>query len=145
MLGSIRRYMRVRSSLQTYYFWVGKSIAPLSTRWDLSSHDQNTPGVNVHSFWAQAYANLRAARARVARRYDANRTPHKYKLGDLVMYKRNLVSSKARNVSGKLLMRWSDPVVVAKYVGPNSVLLANPDTGVIIRRAHVSQLKTYVS
>jgi len=126
--------------------FLGREInSPLSTRWDLSSHDQNTPGVKVQSFWAQAYTNLRAARARVARRYDANRTPHKYKPGDMVMFRRNVVSSKARNVSGKLLMRWSHPVVVAKFVGPNTVLLANPETGVIVRRAHVSQLKAYVN
>jgi len=65
-------------------------------------------------------------------------------LGDLVMYRKNLVSSKAQNVSSKLLMRWSNPVVVAKFVGTNTLLLANPDTGVIVRRAHVSQLKPYV-
>jgi len=41
-------------------------------------------------------------------------------------------------------MRWSEPVVIVKFNGENNVLLANPDTGVVIRRAHVSQLKRYV-
>jgi len=35
-------------------------------------------------------------------------------------------------------------MVVAKILRPNVVLLANPETGVIVRRAHVSQLKAYV-
>lgn len=97
------------------------------------------------SFWTQAYSNLKAARDKVARRYNANRKPHEYKVGDLVMFRKNLVSLKAHNVTSKLLMRWSDPVVIVKFVSTNNVLLANPDTGVVIRRAHVSQLKQYVS
>jgi hypothetical protein len=59
------------------------------------------------------------------------------------MFRKNLVSSKAQNVTSKLLMRWSEPVVIAKIVNTNNMLLANPDTGVIVRRAHVSQLKPY--
>ena len=61
------------------------------------------------------------------------------------MFKRNLVSSKALNVTSKLLTRWSDPVVIVKIVGINNVLLANRDTGIVIRRVHVSQFKPYVS
>ena len=125
--------------------FLGRKIkSPLSARWDLSSDDVNVQGLTNQSFWADAYSNLRAAHARVASRYNANRILHKYKVGDLVMYTENLVSSKAHNVSSKLLMRWSNPLVVAKFVATNTVLLANPDTGVI-RRAHVSQLKPYVT
>ena len=61
------------------------------------------------------------------------------------MFKENLVSSKAQNVSGKLLLRWSDPVVIAKIVNANNVLLANPSNCIIIRNTHVSQLKPYAS
>ena len=126
--------------------FLGREItSPLLSRWDLSSDNVNAQGLTNQSFWADAYSNLRAARARVASRYNATRTPHKYKIGDLVMYRKNLVSSKAQNVSSKLLMRWSNPLVVAKFVAENTVLLANPDTGVIVRRAHVSQLKPYVA
>jgi hypothetical protein len=48
-------------------------------------------------------------------------------------------SNKANQVSAKFLLKWSRPVVIAKIVRPNVVLLANPETGVIIRKAHVSQ------
>ena len=84
------------------------------------------------------------ARSKVARRYDADRKPHQYRVGDTVVYRLHVVSSKAQNISAKLAMRWSRPVVITKVVGPNSVLLANPDTGVVVRRAHVSQLKPFV-
>jgi len=60
------------------------------------------------------------------------------------MYKKHLVSSKAQNISGKLLLRWSEPLVIAKIVNSNNVFLANPSTGVIVRKAHVTQLKAYV-
>ena len=63
----------------------------------------------------------------------------------IVVYRKNLVSSKAQGISAKLLLRWSKPMVVAKILRPNVVLLANPETGVLVRRAHVSQLKAYVS
>ena len=61
------------------------------------------------------------------------------------MYKmKNLVSSKAQNVSQKLLLRWSEPLVVVKVNNDVNVTLANPETGVHVRRAHVSQLKPNV-
>ena len=97
--------------------------------------------VQVH--WSKAYANLRQAKSRVATRYNANRRAHVYKVGDTVLYRQNVLSSKARNISAKLSMKWSQPVVIAKILRPNVVLLANPGTGVIVRRAHVSQLKPY--
>ena len=115
--------------------------SPLISRWDLSSNNEAAQGMTNQSFWTQAYTNLKAARDKVARRYNLNHKPHRYKVGDLVMFRKNLVSSKAQNVPSKLLMRWSDPVIIVKFVSMNSVSLANPDTGVVIRRAHVSQLK----
>ena len=96
------------------------------------------------SFWTQAYENLKRPRSKFALSYDANRKPHQYSVGDTVVYRLYVVSSKAQNISAKLAMRWSRPVLIAKVVGPNSVLLANPDTGVVVRRAHVSQLKPFV-
>ena len=42
------------------------------------------------------------------------------------------------------MLRWSKPMVISKIVRPNVVQCAKPYTGVIVRRAHVSQLKKYV-
>ena len=77
----------------------------------------------------------------MAQNFNADRKPHQYKVGDLVRYQLKLSSSKAQQISDKLLLRWSVPVIIARIVRPKVVLLANPETGVIIRRAHVSQLK----
>jgi len=59
------------------------------------------------------------------------------------MFKRNLVSSKAEHITAKLSLRCSEPLAISKIVNQNNVLLANPNTGVVVRKAHVSQLKRY--
>jgi hypothetical protein len=117
---------------------------PLDNRWDLSSLSKGQSDQDKQSFWTKAYEKLKKARCKVAERYDAGRRPHTYKVGDTVVYRLNIVSNKANQVSAKFLLKWSKPVIIAKIVRDNVVLLANPDTGVIIRKAHVSQLKRYV-
>ena len=69
----------------------------------------------------------------------ANRTSIRF--GDLVRYQLKLSSSKSLDISAKLLLKWSVPVTITRIVGPNVVLLVFPDTGVIIRKTNVSQLK----
>ena len=93
-------------------------------------------------FWETAYENLIRAK-KVAQRYNLNRRSHQYQVGDTVLYRLNVVSSKAQNISAKLLLKWSRPMTIAKFVRPNVVLLANPETGVITRRVHVSQLNAF--
>ena len=39
------------------------------------------------------------------------------------------------------MLKWSRPLAIVDEVRPNVVLLANPDSGVIVRRARVTQLK----
>jgi hypothetical protein len=125
--------------------FLGRELkCPLSVQWDLNPVSEHDSGEGSQLFWTRAYANLMQARNKVARRYNTGRKPHTYCVGDAVLYRLNVLSSKAQNISAKLALRWSKLVVVAKIVRPNVVLLANPDTGVIIRRAHVTQLKPYV-
>ena len=117
---------------------------PLVSQWDLSTIDKDSKTPTSQSFWTQAYHNLRPARNRVAQRYNKDRKAHQFKVGDTVMHKRNLVSSKVQNISGKSLLRWSEPLAIAKIVNTDNVLSANPSTGAIVRKAHVSQLNAYV-
>jgi hypothetical protein len=117
---------------------------PLENRWDLSALTESSSEDDKQSFWNRAYQNLKKARNRVATKYNASHRQHTYKEGDTVVYKLNIVSNKANRVSAKLMLRWSKPVVIARVVRPNVVLLANPETGVIVRKAHVSQLKRYI-
>jgi hypothetical protein len=124
--------------------FLGRELGcPLSVRWDLSPVGIDGNEESTRLFWTRAYENLKLAWSKVARRYDAKRKPHQYGVGETVVFRLNIASSKAQNISAKILMRWSKPVVISKFVGPNTVLLANPDTGVHVR-AHVSQLKPYV-
>jgi len=95
------------------------------------------------ALWTRACENLKAARRRVAPRFNERRSPHQFNVGDTVMFKRNLLSSKAHHITAKLSPRWSEPLVISKIVNQSNVLLANPNTGVVVREAHVSQLKRY--
>ena len=73
-------------------FWGSEMKCPLLSRWDLSSSDEAGKPVTNQSVWTQVYINLKAARDRVARRCNVNRKPHRYKVGDMVMFKKNLIS-----------------------------------------------------
>ena len=126
--------------------FLGREIkGPLETKWDLSTLTVDCDKKARGEFWHKAFDCLKQARDRVAQKYNRQRREHRFKAGDTVMFRRNLISSKPLNVTAKLMPRWSDPVVIAKFVRPNVVLLGNPDTGVIVRRAHVSQLKPHFS
>jgi hypothetical protein len=61
----------------------------------------------------------------------------------LVLLRLNPLSSRLRQRSAKLEKKWLEPLKIAQCVSPVTVLLANPDTGVIVRRAPVCQLKKY--
>jgi hypothetical protein len=64
-------------------------------------------------------------------------------VGDLALVWLHPLSSKSHRRSTKFDFKWSVPLVIAKYVSPVTVLLANPDTGVVVGKAHVSKLKPY--
>jgi hypothetical protein len=61
----------------------------------------------------------------------------------MVVYKLNLMSSKVKRTYAKMLLKWSQPVAIAKFLAPNVVQLAKPLTAVLVRKAHVSQIKKY--
>jgi hypothetical protein len=109
---------------------------PLALRWELSKLDLQLPPQGTQEFWERA-------RDRVARRYNVNRRQVPFQVGDLVLVKRYPISSKLMRCSAKLENKWSDPLVIARFLTQVMVQLANPDTGVIVRKAHVSQLKRY--
>jgi hypothetical protein len=64
-------------------------------------------------------------------------------VNDLVMVRLQPLSSKSQRRSAKLDYFWSVPLNIAEFTSPVTVSLANPDTGVITRKEHVSQLKKY--
>jgi hypothetical protein len=46
-------------------------------------------------------------------------------------------------ISAKMKLKWSRPVTIVSFLQSNVVQLANPDTGVTVRKAYVSQMKLY--
>ena len=96
------------------------------------------------SFWKDVYLRLKRANRQVAKRYNRGRKAHKFGVGDTVRYRLTLLSSKGHDRSAKMMLRWSKPYTIAREIRPNVVLLADPNTGVVARRAHVSQLKACV-
>jgi hypothetical protein len=83
-------------------------------------------------FWERALANLKRARDRVARRYNAMRSEAVFWVGDLVLVKLHPQSSKALKRSAKIENKWSDPPLITRFLTNVTVQLANPDTGVIV-------------
>ena len=79
----------------------------------------------------------------MARRYNAGEKATLFKVGDVVVYRVKVLSSKGKCMSAKLGFKWSKPVVIAKFLKPNIVQLANAETGVVARKAYVCQLKEY--
>jgi hypothetical protein len=109
----------------------------------LSELELNNDAKGIEVFWETALSNLSKARDRVARRYNAGRRQAEFRMGDLVLVRLHPLSSRSQQRSAKLDYRWSVPLKIARFVSPVTVLLANPDSGVIIEKAHVSQLKRH--
>jgi hypothetical protein len=116
---------------------------PLGLKWELAELDLQRSPQGIKLFWETALENLKKARDRVAKRYDARRSEAVFRVGDLVLVKLHPQSSKVLRRSAKLENKWSEPFLVAKFLTRVTVHLANPDTGVLVRKAHVSQLKKY--
>ena len=60
-----------------------------------------------------------------------------------MVYRVKVLSPKGKGASTKIGLKWSKPIVIAKFLKPNIVQLANAATGVVVRKAHVCQLKEY--
>jgi transposase InsO family protein len=116
---------------------------PLELKWELRELDTNQDTKDIEEFWGTALKNLRKARDRVAQRYNAGRKQVPFEVGDLVMVRLHPLSSKSEQRSAKLDYKWSVPFKIARYTSPVTVSLANPETGVVVKKAHVSQLKRY--
>jgi hypothetical protein len=63
--------------------------------------------------------------------------------GELVLDKLHPLSSKPLQHAAKIASKWAGPFVIVKSFTKVTVQLANADTGVIVKKALVSQLKKY--
>ena len=89
--------------------FLGRELrCPLGVRWDLTPVYSGQAG----RVDARAYQNLKLANRKVARKYNRGREPNSFGVGDTVRYRWKSATSKAREVSAKML-RWSEPTVIA--------------------------------
>jgi hypothetical protein len=123
-------------------FWGREINHPLGLKWEFRELELQRDPKSMSEYWEAALANLGKARARVAARYNAGIRPGEFCVGDSVLVRVHPLNSKSHQRSAKLDLKWSIPLVITKFVSP--VTVANPETGVIIRKAHVSQLKPYI-
>ena len=112
---------------------------PLERVWDMTGVNAYKDSKKGEGFWAEAISCLRKGTDQVARRYNAARKATPYKAGDVLVYRMNVLSLKEKGVSAKLELKCSKPMVTVKYVKPNVVEIANPNSGVVVKKAHVSQ------
>jgi hypothetical protein len=99
----------------------------------------------MEEYWEMLLNNLRKARAKVASRYDAGRRRAEFRVGELVQVRLHPLSSKSQQRSAKLDFRRTVSLKIVRFLSPVTVELANPDTGVVIRKARVSQVKRHFS
>jgi hypothetical protein len=116
---------------------------PLGLKWEFSELDLKQSPPDIKVFWERALTNLKRARDRVARRYNELRSEAVFRVGDLVLVKLHPQSSKELKCSAKIANKWSNPLLIAGFLTKVTVQLSNPDTCVIVRKSHISQLKRY--
>lgn len=66
---------------------------------------------------------------KVAQCYNIKHQPNMYQVGDMVLYRIRLASSKASDISSTLLLRWSKPIILAKATWPNISVTSEPQEG----------------
>jgi len=74
-------------------------------------------------------------------KYNRNRAPAPFKVGDLVYYRNYPVSHAGHNVTVKLFHRWKGTFRIDKFLTPVTVRLVDPTTSKLVTRAHMSLLK----
>ena len=91
--------------------------------------------------WTAVKKNLLKIQANTTKRYNRNRLPQPFKVGDLVYYQNHPFGHAGRQITAKLLHRWKCPFKVASFLTPVTARLVDPTTGNFVTRAYVSLLK----
>jgi len=91
--------------------------------------------------WAMVKQNLVNSRNSMERRYNQNRQPNPFKVGDLVYYKNHPISHAGKLVAAKLMPRYKGPFKIDSFLTPVTVRLVHPVSGMFITRAHLSLIK----
>ena len=117
-----------------------KPNSPLSNLWQLSDllPDHPTPG-EIRETWSRAANNLKMSHQRLARKYNSQRRPANFKVGDKVYVRNYPQSRRIDKFAAKLAPRFRGPFSIVSFTSPVSVRLQDVNGSEI--RAHISQLK----
>jgi hypothetical protein len=74
-------------------------------------------------------------------RYNKDRIPKPFQVGNVVYCKNHPISDAGKRISATLLPRWKGPFKVDAFLTPFTVRLVDLATGKYVTRAHVSHLK----
>jgi hypothetical protein len=132
--------MRQQNPLRRNCFWGRELNHPLQLQWKLSCEGHSSAR-EMKEIWRDAMLSLREAKRKVAARYNADRRPHSFQVGDRVLVRLFPQSSAKNKISAKLLYKWSKPVVISKFLSPVTVELSFLHSGIRYRKAHISHLK----
>jgi hypothetical protein len=129
-VNSFRGYISVRAGSPLLNQWTINELLPV--KWTKRQLGQK---------WTQVRQSLYKSRANLEHRYNRNRVPQPFKVGDLVYYKNHPISHAGRHIAAKLMPRYKGPFKIYRFLTPVTVRLVMPTTGQFVTRAHVSLLK----
>ena len=126
--------------------FMGRHLShPILNQWGLPDLHAPLSEAERLRVWNQVTSSLAEAREAVARRYNVGRKDPVFQVGDQVLCRSYAQPSKAGNISSKLLPLYDGPFILVKYLGPVTVLLQTPGRRFAHKKAHLSQLKPYIS
>jgi hypothetical protein len=91
--------------------------------------------------WTKVRQSVWKSRANLKHRYNQNRVPQPFKIGELVYYKNHPISDAGRHIAAKLMPRYKGPFKIDCFLTPVTVGLVMPTTGQFVTKANVSLLK----
>jgi hypothetical protein len=119
-----------------------KCGSPLINRWSIKDLlPAKWTKTQLQQLWSRVRQNLVKSRDRMELRYNRNRLPQPFKVGDIVYYKNHPLSNAGRHLTAKLMPRYKGPFKIKCFLTPVTVRLVMPNSNRFVTRAHVSQLK----
>jgi hypothetical protein len=80
-------------------------------------------------------------RRRFEVKYNRDRNPCPFGVGDLVLLRTHPVSRAGAQITAKLSPRWRGPFKIQNFLTPVTVELVHPESGHYVSRAYLSQVK----
>ena len=119
-----------------------RSGSPLLHRWKVNELlPEKWTKRQLQQKWATVRQNLCKSRDNREQRYNRNRVPQPFKIGQLVYYKNHPISKAGQQIAAKLMPRYKGPFRIESFLTPVTVKLVMPTTGQVVTKTHVSLLK----